>query len=1256
MKRSILERQLAFIMASLTFLNPLAQAADEATQVLRSNCLECHNPKGKANKIFGDVLNTQRLIDEGVIVPGKADKSPLIQSVESGEMPPNKPLSPEHIKQLKDWIGAMPVKAEAIAEECRTLPDQLVDVRKDLESLPADARPHMRYISLANSSPHLSRKETYDALNKTVNSLSKGEKIVHPKAIGNGDLVRIDLRDYGWDRYDWENLQDLNPNERVQEQNFRYGYLDEKDLLRSLGTEMPIANADFFVATALGTDKYYELLDIYVSSLSSSGSDPNRSEIRAGFKISGVSSQNRVVKRVGSAEKDRPNYVWKSSDFASNTREQNIFRSPIRFFEDGGEIIFKLPNGLHGYALHDSRGGSLVKAPVTIVSDPNRPDRAITNPISCMNCHSKGLLPLKDDMHRFLNSDAAKLIVNAEEYESAKKLYVTDTSLKKAVDSDNASYQKAMEKLGGEPNMDSVVALFNAYEKDVDLKGALCTYGLSEKHLRQLLDNNYSSSDLGDLRLLRAAGVHISRQALSEAAENLGKQHEELRELEKEYPNSYHQLQKLLEEDREKVKERRKGSQAYKDYEARLNAHKLTCSEIYNDKAAHAFAPEERVTRSLDLLEKVQREESANYLAFAEQGLIETTQLLPVEVSEALRSCYSILENVVYDRLLSEPLKKRYEAYNASLMDSAVARMQRHPYPSQIRAEDGIKHLILERDGNPANLEYRKRLLDAGLSALKGRTDEQISWLHSKGHRGGYYDNEATAALARYAFEKGLEVAQSPLDLHRHIRRWNSNSYEGLTIPQLDAALWAKTYTIFAEKLAAVKDPFPAQEIPHLLQTLQSISEYVPKAQASPLYSKAFLNLTHLYFRNEVDEARLAQNIRKIYPPNSPVNLPAAHLPLRNEVLTLIVRRASTFSDDEKIGILQNNLQSAFRLDRERLYDNRCEATSEARFAKALRTMADSQVKIGHRGLGIAKDAPGVLKFVTTNRDFTDQLNRWSSENLSELASLKELYSVARSRMQKRGARSEDYRKLAAHLQAKEVDAQMGESSTLQKAALRGSFASAQSQAELTQLLFDLELDPDLKRHLESSGHYMDTYEALKNNFFIPFETRYRELGPEEGDYANLLSLYNSVLESDALKSGLTRKSTLYDYSNEATPSTDPIVVESIQQNFSVLRDLHNRGLRASAAELRGIRSASELLKQLNPDGRDTVGVFSEKLIRKASLYIHPSQIKLLDADFAKMVKGFRHQLMLLGASDYQMSSFEDYLKTLSTLDPKRYE
>ena len=181
-------------------------------------------------------------------------------------------------------------------------------------------------------------------------------------------------------------------------------------------TTVPFVRADWFTFVASQPPLYYDILGLPDNTPELErklGIDPAAQPLalriaRAGFQQSGVSRNNRMIERHSLST----GAYWESFDFSGNKERQSFFLFPLGpqnafgdfsidfgFVHDGGEIIFNLPNGLQAYYLTDARGNRLDKGPTNIVQDPSRRDQAVTNGISCMSCHDKGM-QIKEDQVR----------------------------------------------------------------------------------------------------------------------------------------------------------------------------------------------------------------------------------------------------------------------------------------------------------------------------------------------------------------------------------------------------------------------------------------------------------------------------------------------------------------------------------------------------------------------------------------------------------------------------------------------------------------------------------------------------------------------------------------------------------------------------------------------------------------------------------------------------------------------------------------
>lgn len=230
---------------------------------------------------------------------------------------------------------------------------------------------------------------------------------------------------------------------------------------------VPILRADWFVANALRPPLYHQLLglpkslfefeqqlevDVKAGFLAS-----NETPLaRAGFAKSGVSGQNRLVERTTS----RFGAYWRSYDFLPTTKHANVRRFPLgplnlfadgehpfadqAFRHDGGEIIFELPNGLHGYMLVDGDHQRVDAGPIELVNDALKTagTPAIVTGISCMACHAQGVIDFQDEI-RNANS------VYGEPAKAVARLFPPSSDMAKLVERDRKNYLRALQKAAG---------------------------------------------------------------------------------------------------------------------------------------------------------------------------------------------------------------------------------------------------------------------------------------------------------------------------------------------------------------------------------------------------------------------------------------------------------------------------------------------------------------------------------------------------------------------------------------------------------------------------------------------------------------------------------------------------------------------------------------------------------------------------------------------------------------------------------------
>jgi hypothetical protein len=279
--------------------------------------------------------------------------------------------------------------------------------------------------------------------------------------------------------------------------------LDGRFCVSATRSQVPLVRGDFFVAAASRPPLYHHVLQVplTLSELLARrfpeidlGQDIQQENVvRAGFGRSGVSAYNRVVEWHRSSF----GYFWMTYDFASDTGRRNIFRQPLgpgtsekEFEHDAAEIIFSLPNGLQGYMLVDAKGKRLDKGPTGITSDPRRPDRTVTNGVSCMSCHFAGIIPKADEIRRTVEANRSVFQISAE---TILALYPPKQVLDELFADNAAHFRRAATEVGlrqltytGEP----IVNMSLRFEADVDARNAAAELGLELEAFISRLKSN----------------------------------------------------------------------------------------------------------------------------------------------------------------------------------------------------------------------------------------------------------------------------------------------------------------------------------------------------------------------------------------------------------------------------------------------------------------------------------------------------------------------------------------------------------------------------------------------------------------------------------------------------------------------------------------------------------------------------------------------------------------------------------------------
>jgi len=485
--------------------------------------------------------------------------------------PPGETTRPSasDIEAVGKWIeqcaGVQSCGDQAFIDKDTVLKTISADISSS-DAISSENRKFIRYFSFV----HLHNAGWCDAeielfrqaLSKTINSLSQETQIKPPVAIDPERLIfRIDISDYDWDgvegqlkvklsepsfyfnrnaaeaqkelakryRDKWEMIADQNPY------NVEFLGQTAEDIKELTKTDFPIMQGDAFIDVATRSPLYYDILGIPERSGQLRPGDPscnaedcladqlgidilagiadelkdNKDKVaRAGFHESDVSEFNRVIERHLFANANNRAF-WISYDFASQTMNANIGVHPLDFDFDGGEIIYNLPNGMQAYMLTDAAGRRLNDGPTEIVQDPSQKDTKVRNGVSCMGCHSAGMIKVQDDIRYELDMGQTATDFDDIEKDQIRRLYPKraefDSLLEEDIRRFNESLTLAGVAIGTEK--EPIITTFLSFDENVGVRRAGAEFMLREEVMAK--DVGRLSPDLRDLTKI---GGDVKRQ------------------------------------------------------------------------------------------------------------------------------------------------------------------------------------------------------------------------------------------------------------------------------------------------------------------------------------------------------------------------------------------------------------------------------------------------------------------------------------------------------------------------------------------------------------------------------------------------------------------------------------------------------------------------------------------------------------------------------------------------------------------------
>ena len=176
------------------------------------------------------------------------------------------------------------------------------------------------------------------------------------------------------------------------------------------------------------------------------------------------------------------------------------------FEHAGGEIIFTLPNGLHGYMLVDDKGARIDAGPIEIVADPSMLSGTpeIVNGLSCISCHRHGMIDFTDQIAQ------GHAMTNQADIVKVEAIYRPNV-LQQRMEEERVSYLRTLRRVIGpflqqgddasksiESFPEPITTVARLYKRDLDAEQVASELGLSDTNfLNQTIQNQTELISLG---------------------------------------------------------------------------------------------------------------------------------------------------------------------------------------------------------------------------------------------------------------------------------------------------------------------------------------------------------------------------------------------------------------------------------------------------------------------------------------------------------------------------------------------------------------------------------------------------------------------------------------------------------------------------------------------------------------------------------------------------------------------------------------
>ncbi|MBK7844054.1 MAG: hypothetical protein IPJ71_10215 [Bdellovibrionales bacterium] len=479
-----------------------------AMDIIQARCAGCHGVDSQGFGGIRNIASTSILRERNLIVPGDSENSPLVRMLKSGYMPKGQIMPVEEQQVIADWIqaGANDVSPDLQPTETRSSAEVLSLIQQDISEIKGRqvdlaSQRYVNFSYLNQDKITLSEiRQLRLALSKILNSLSWADQIYTPTSISESNLIfRIDLSKLQWTQVTWGAIAAAYPYARTPSSSAET--LQTKEIALELGTSVPIVRGDWLLKALSEPELYYKILQIpseiadleFALGVDVTKNLNERNVARVGIKNSFVSANNRLIER----HPTRFGAYWKSYDFATTSGRASIFNFPVgpialnmnffepeTFIQDGGEIIFNLPNGLQAYVIVNEKGHRIDVAPVTVVQDPLRIDRDVVNGISCISCHAQGMNRNVDSVRSSVSANSG--LFRPDTFAAVNSMHKLNSEMSEIFDQDDRRFQAALLAIGGEQTIgEPITPVFYRYQSNLSINDVARELGLTTLELNE---------------------------------------------------------------------------------------------------------------------------------------------------------------------------------------------------------------------------------------------------------------------------------------------------------------------------------------------------------------------------------------------------------------------------------------------------------------------------------------------------------------------------------------------------------------------------------------------------------------------------------------------------------------------------------------------------------------------------------------------------------------------------------------------------